>query len=218
MAPAQTHARILGVAEKLFAEHGYDGTTMRHITREAGVNLAAVNYYLGDKESLYLEVLRRRLQPLNQNRLARLAEAERAAAGRPVPLPELIELLAGPLFALHLDLDGGPPAARLIGRSMSEPLPFMEKVLAEEMQPVLARFAQSIRRHTPALPPADFLWRFSFVIGAMQHSLASLHRMSALTRGLCRDDDHAGALARFVPFAVRALQAGESGSDPGAIG
>lgn len=202
----ETCAKILAIAEQLFAQYGYDGTTLRHITREAGVNLAAVNYYLGDKETLYLEILRRRLRPVNEDRLARLAEAEREAGGEPVPLSRLMELLAAPLFALHREGDGGAQAARLIGRSMSEPLPFMEELLAEEMQPVLARFAQAIRRHLPALPPEEFLWRFSFVIGALQHSLGSLHRMSALTRGLCRDNDHAGALARFVPFAVRALQ------------
>jgi AcrR family transcriptional regulator len=202
---AAAHDRILAVAEELFAQHGYDGTTMRHITREAGVNLAAVNYYLGDKESLYLEVLRRRLQPLNRERLARLAEAEREADGAPVALERLLGILAGPLFELHLAPDGGSHAARLIGRSLAEPLPFMEKFLGEELQPVLARFAQALRRHAPALPPEEFLWRFSFVVGAMQHTLATLHRMNALTRGICRDDDHAGALARFVPFAVRVL-------------
>jgi AcrR family transcriptional regulator len=178
---------------------------MRQITGEARVNLAAVNYYHGDKETLYLEILRRRLQPLNRLRLARLDDAEQEAGGGPVPLERLIESLAGPLFELHLDANGGRHIARLLGRSMAEPLPFMEKFLAGEMQPVLARFAQAIRRHQPTLPPEDFLWRFSFVIGALHHSLGTLHRMNALTRGLCRDDDHAGALARFVPWAVRAL-------------
>lgn len=200
----EAHARILAAAERLFAEHGYDGTTMRHITREAGVNLAAVNYYLGDKESLYLEVLRRPLRSLNRRRLADLAEAEREAGAAPAPLPRLIEILAAPVF--EFPRENSRHVARLIGRSMADPLPFMEKFLEEEMQPLLARFAQAIRRHLPGLPPEDFLWRFSFVIGAMQHSLATLHRMNALTRGLCRDDDPAGALRRFVPFAVHALQ------------
>ena len=199
-----THERILTVAEKLFAKHGYDGTTMRHITREAGVNLAAVNYHLGDKQSLYLEVLTRRLQPINQQRLTRLTEAEREAGSAPVDLKRLLEIMAGPLFELHLE-PGGGHGARLIGRALAEPLPFMEQFLADELQPVLARFAQAIRRHAPTLPPEEFLWRFSFVVGALQHTLATLHRMQALTRGICRDDDHAGALVRFVPFGVRVL-------------
>lgn len=179
---------------------------MRHITREAGVNLAAVNYYLGDKETLYLEVLRRRLEAVNRERLTRLAEAESEAHGASVDLGSLLEMFAGPLFALHAETPGGVHGARLIGRSLVEPLPFMEKFLADELEPVLARFAQAIRRHVAALPPEEFLWRFSFVVGAMHHMAATLHRMQVLTRGICRNDDHAGALVSFVPLGVRALR------------
>jgi AcrR family transcriptional regulator len=43
---------ILQVAEKLFAEHGFDGTSIRMISKEAGINVAMVSYYFGSKESL----------------------------------------------------------------------------------------------------------------------------------------------------------------------
>jgi len=195
--------RILIAAESLFAEHGYDGTTLRQITQRAEVNLAAVNYHHGDKESLYLEILRRRIQPINQTRLVWLDEAEKQAGDQPVPLALLMEILAGPLFQLYAESDkNGRYGARLIGRALVEPLPFMETFLAGEFQPWLARFGQALRRHASALTPEDFLWRFSFVIGALQHTLATLHRMKGLTRGICRDNDHAAALPRFVQFAT----------------
>ena len=206
--PEETYERILAAGEKLFAEQGYDGTTLRQITQLAGANLAAVNYHHGDKESLYLEVIRRRVRPVNERRLARLAAAEAAAGGAAVPLPQLVEIMAGPWFELYADPAGGRLGARLVGRCLAEPLPFMEKFLTEEMQPTLARFAQAIRRHCATLPPEDFLWRFSFVTGALQHTLATLHQMRALTRGICRDDDPAGARARFVQFAVTVFAAG----------
>lgn len=193
----------------MFAEFGYHGTTLRQITNAASVNLAAVNYYHGDKESLYGELIRRHLKPINEMRLASLTAAEKQAGDAPVPLELLVEILAGPLFELHADARHGRHGARLIGRSLVEPLPFLEKFLTDELQPVLARFAQAIRRHFPALSPEDFLWRFSFVVGAMQHTLATLHQMKALTRGICRDHDHAGARTRFVQFATKALAAGQ---------
>jgi AcrR family transcriptional regulator len=202
-ADKETLNRVLTAAESLFAEQGYDGTTLRQITQKANVNLAAVNYHHGDKESLYLEILRRRIQPINQVRLGRLAEAEQQAGDQPVPLGTLMEILAGPLFELYAESDeNGRHGARLIGRTLVEPLPFTETFLAGEFQPWLARFAQALRRHVPALTPEDFLWRFSFVIGALQHTLATLHRMKSLTRGICRDNDHAAALPRFVQFAT----------------
>jgi AcrR family transcriptional regulator len=199
----ETIDRVLIAAESLFAECGYDGTTLRQITQKAKVNLAAVNYHHGDKESLYLEILRRRIGPINQVRLARLDEAEWQAGDQPVPLATLMEILARPLFELYAEPDeNGRHGARLIGRALVDPLPFTEALLAAEFQPWLARFGQALRRHAPTLTPEDFLWRFSFVIGALQHALATLHRMKNLTRGICRDNDHASALPRFVQFAA----------------
>lgn len=199
----ETLDRILIAAESLFAEQGYDGTTLRQITQGAKVNLAAVNYHHGDKESLYLEILRRRIQPIDQVRLARLDEAEQQAGDQPVPLGTLMEILAGPLFELYAGSDeNGRHGARLLGRALVEPLPFTEAFLTGEFQPWLARFGQALRRHVPALTPEDFLWRFSFVVGALQHTLATLHRMKGLTRGICRDNDHTAALSRFIQFAT----------------
>lgn len=43
---------ILQVAEKLFAEEGFDGTSIRTIAREAHVNIAMISYYFGSKEKL----------------------------------------------------------------------------------------------------------------------------------------------------------------------
>src|ERR1700748_3859017 len=47
---------ILIVAEQLFAEKGFDGTSVRDIAQSAGVNLAMISYYFGSKEKL-LEAL-----------------------------------------------------------------------------------------------------------------------------------------------------------------
>lgn len=47
---------ILQTAEKLFAEHGYDGTSVRDIAKSANINIAMISYYFGSKEKL-LEAL-----------------------------------------------------------------------------------------------------------------------------------------------------------------
>ena len=52
-----TLRQILGTAVRLFAEHGYTDTTSKMICREAGVNIAAVNYYFGSRDDLYRAVL-----------------------------------------------------------------------------------------------------------------------------------------------------------------
>ncbi|MFO7965245.1 MAG: CerR family C-terminal domain-containing protein [Desulfobacterales bacterium] len=55
--------RLLVVAEKLFAEKGFDGVSIREITQCADCNLASVNYYFGNKKNLYFDVFRSRLVP-----------------------------------------------------------------------------------------------------------------------------------------------------------
>lgn len=44
--------QILDTAERLFAGKGYDGTSVRDIAEEAGVNIAMISYYFGSKEKL----------------------------------------------------------------------------------------------------------------------------------------------------------------------
>jgi TetR/AcrR family transcriptional regulator, regulator of cefoperazone and chloramphenicol sensitivity len=56
--PAETKVRIISAAGEVFGEHGFHGTTIRQITKKAGVNVAAVNYHFRDKSELYLRVLR----------------------------------------------------------------------------------------------------------------------------------------------------------------
>jgi AcrR family transcriptional regulator len=74
-----TKGRLLDVAERLFADHGIDGTSLRQITKEAGVNLGAVNYHFRSKEELMVTVFNRRFGPLKQEQLNLLKQAQQQA-------------------------------------------------------------------------------------------------------------------------------------------
>lgn len=207
--PTASKTRILDTAERLFAEQGFNGMSLRQLSAAAQVNLAAVNYHFGNKETLYLEVLRRRLRPINQMRLDRLQQALLHAGDRPPPLPILIDLMIRPTFEAHRDPRfGGRHMGQILARSLTEPpLSFARELFAEEFHAPLARFSQVIRQHVPQLSPEEYLWRFSFVVGSWQHTLGTLHQMSDLTRGICRSDDHEGALQRLVRFATNVFTA-----------
>lgn len=57
--PDDTRTRLLEAAGEVFAEKGFEAATVREICRGAEVqNIAAINYYFGDKENLYREAVR----------------------------------------------------------------------------------------------------------------------------------------------------------------
>lgn len=57
-AQEETRWRLLQAAAEVFAEVGYHAATTREICKRAGVNLASIHYYYGDKAELYREVFR----------------------------------------------------------------------------------------------------------------------------------------------------------------
>jgi AcrR family transcriptional regulator len=62
--------RLIASARASFARRGYDGASIRTITREAHANLGAVTYHFGSKHALYEAVLEQVLAPLAQRVLA----------------------------------------------------------------------------------------------------------------------------------------------------
>ena len=50
--PSDSRSLLIQVAKDLFAEHGYEGVSIRDIVDAAGVNVSLVSYYFGGKEGL----------------------------------------------------------------------------------------------------------------------------------------------------------------------
>jgi TetR/AcrR family transcriptional regulator len=63
-APSDTRSALLSAGRALFSQRGYDGTSIRALTRQANANLGAVTYHFGSKEALYGAVLEQVLGPL----------------------------------------------------------------------------------------------------------------------------------------------------------
>lgn len=76
---ASTKDHILDIAERHFAVYGFAGTSLRGIIKEAKINVAAIAYHFGDKESLFTAVIERFALPVVQQQLECL-DAEMAMA------------------------------------------------------------------------------------------------------------------------------------------
>lgn len=63
----QSRERLLMAAMRLFAEQGFARTSTREIALAAGVNVAAISYYFGDKAGLYKAALTDLIPPPEHN-------------------------------------------------------------------------------------------------------------------------------------------------------
>ncbi len=205
--PAATKERVLDAAEALFMEHGFEATSLRAITAEAGVNLAAVNYHFGSKEELFQAVLTRRLDPMNRERLELLTAYERASAPKPVPCERILAALFIPALALARDRSrGGENFLRLLGRAYADPAPFIRSFLSGEYAVMIARFKAAFGRALPWLPKKELSWRLHFIMGALSYTLAATDALKLIAEltPRSRNDDEA-LLARLAPFLLAGL-------------
>lgn len=171
MQRADTKIRLLEAAERLFATEGLSRTSLRAITCEAGVNVAAVHYHFGSKDELLVELLRRRIAPMNEERLGRLEAIEERANGGPLPLEPVLRAFIEPAFRFRSEMNGQDNLGRLIGRLYSEPEEVLDSTLREVFEDVASRFRGAFARALPDLSARDVDWRFQFIVGAVVHTL-----------------------------------------------
>jgi AcrR family transcriptional regulator len=202
-----TKERILDAAETLFADQGFAATSLRQITSEANVNLAAVNYHFQSKESLLLAVMRRKIEPINARRIALLDGLESKLPDETPPVWQVVRAFLLPVFEapmLGVDLGSFP---RLMGRVLTEPGGIGARLVLEGFGTVVARFNSAIRRACPGLTQEDLAWGFMFSMGAMAHCLAGGALLAALATHKVDMQDEEEVLERMVNYMTAGIEA-----------
>ena len=192
-----TKERILDAAEKLFGQNGFDATSLRDITAEAGVNLAAVNYHFQTKESLFEAAIARRMEPVNRRRLELLD-----AAGPNPSLEQILIAFLNPLFVRHPNEVIG-----LMSQVLATPDTFVRQLFKKHLVGVVERFVEALHKALPNLSPSDVMWRLHFTAGAMAHLMARAPVLPEISQGLCDPADRPAVLARLVTFAAAGFRA-----------
>lgn len=205
----ETRTRILDAAEALFMLHGFEGTSMRQLTSSAGVNLAAVNYHFGSKDSLIEAVFRRRLDPMNAARVAALEEQERAAKGRPAAPEAIIRAFIGPSLKMIEDAKGGGRNfIRLLGRTYTDPAKPIRALIGQLYGETMERYKSALRRALPDMPADELVWRMHFMFGTLSYTLAATDTVQ-LIAGCKPEDRHDAQLLedRLAAFLAAGLNA-----------
>ncbi len=137
-----TRARIIKASARIFAEHGYEGASIRSIVARADVNGAAINYHFGSKEGLYRAVLKLALHSLQADAAAAPVKAN---LSRDAALRAFVQRQLRPMLAR----DELSHYSRIFNWETVRPSPVFRKFVAEEAAPYIAEAAALVRRFLP---------------------------------------------------------------------
>lgn len=203
MSTDETKTAVLDAAEALLGEVGYAAMSLRAVTTRAKTNLASVNYHFGGKEGLALAALRRRSEPVNQERLRRLDLA--TAKGKSPSVRAVVEALVAPVFELVAAT--GPRPMAMVGRLLAEQPPILRKLFAEEFRTVARRFAEAIARANGGGAPSEAFFLLHFTVGALAHTMLQaelLRHLAGPSLAPVSPDEIVDRLCAFCAGGIRA--------------
>lgn len=199
----ERRSAILLAAERLFAQHGYHGVTIRQIAEHAGVPLALVGYYFGPKHELFHAVFQQWRHSIDE-RLRLLEQAGRGAAG-PERLRAIVTAFVEPVLRLRASAEG-EAYALLVARELAYRTPEAERVLADLFDPMAHAFIDALHRACPGCTRPHAAWAYQFALGALIQHISD-HRVQRLSRGRNEPNDPRAAalLIDFLSSGIAAV-------------
>ncbi|MGJ8560353.1 MAG: TetR family transcriptional regulator [Litorimonas sp.] len=192
--------RILDAAESLFAEHSYDGVTLRRIAKLADVDVALTSYHFGSKDGLFRAVFARRAEVLNRIRNDAL-DACLAAAAPDVPdLDAVIEAYLRPLGEIQGSADEGWKHYLSLVAWVNSSTEWGGELMTEYFNPFVRSFIAALRLALPDANPQAIYWGYQFMSGSLTLTFADTHRLDRLSDGAASSSDAKTGYALMVPF------------------
>jgi len=208
MSQIDTKTKIIDTAEQLFARDGYQMTSLRTLTVQAQVNLAAVNYHFGSKEGLLQAVIKRRLLPLDNIRRQNINQVLVSAAksGNKPELRTLLQAFIGPTLEFRNSEPGARDFIALIGRSLNEPDDTVRSHFIRQVQPTFTLLIDGLQLTLPQIPAEVLAVRLQFALGAMSQMMVSRARPAQLVIApvALSEEQMAAELLNFITAGLEA--------------
>jgi AcrR family transcriptional regulator len=195
--------RLLDAAEELFAEAGFNGTSVRQIVDSAAVNLGAIPYHFGTKENLFKEVVLRRAMPMREERRRLLDELTRQNA-EPA-LEDLLRAMLEPAFRTSRENDA---FRRLLGRASMDPTPEVRRLMTEIYTLDFMVVPSALRDYFSAMEETEFYWKLNCLYGVMLFVQADTGKIQTIAGEGFDTSQPAIALDYVIPFLAAGLRAG----------
>ena len=199
MPDADSPELILDAAEELFANHGFDATSVRAVTRHAGMNPAAVHYHFGSKQILVRALLERRIAPLNQERLLLLDHVLRD--GEP-ELEGILDAYLRPVLR-----HSGAATGRLNSLLFNLPDDLRSELLDDPFGLLHRRFHAALRQALPDLSAGEVEERFRYSIAIMAHVASGeidVYPSDAKSLPRRTKEDRLRSIIKFLSHGLRA--------------
>jgi TetR/AcrR family transcriptional regulator, regulator of cefoperazone and chloramphenicol sensitivity len=187
-----TRERIMKAAERLFAERGYDGTSIRAIVARARVNQAAINYHFQGKDGLYREVLRGAFRGLTADQLAHAAQSREAT--REQALADFVRRQLRPLLAR----DEVSRQLRIFNWETVRPTPVFRRLLTEEAAPFMGMATELVRRFLPDADERTLLVAAIWLIGQCSVFVRNREQLAGPPVGLSIEESSVEWLAQLI--------------------
>ncbi|MEX2671333.1 MAG: CerR family C-terminal domain-containing protein [Phycisphaeraceae bacterium] len=165
-----TPRRLLEAAERLFAEHGFAGTSVRDITKAAGCNVAAVNYHFGSKERLYQELFSTRLDELREQRTAAVA-AVLPQAEREQNVAQVLEAFARAFIRPLTDPQRGRWVMGMFMREMTDPRLDRRMLVEKLFDPVQIMMCDALTRCVKGLTQQQAVLCVHSLVAQLLHAV-----------------------------------------------
>ncbi|MGI8706548.1 MAG: TetR/AcrR family transcriptional regulator [Sphingomicrobium sp.] len=203
--------RLLNAAEGLFAEHGYDATSIREIAARSGDTIGTLSHHFRSKDLLLYEVVRRRFHELGEMRREKYREFVSRNGGTKPTLEEVIKCIIIPF--VERALCGGQEwksYIELLGRMMYVGHGAHAGAIADLTDPLGIELLGWLHDAAPEALPEDLAHAYRFMIGSMidacsEFSACRVGRISGEAESMMDAEATKERLILFVTAGVAAV-------------
>jgi AcrR family transcriptional regulator len=200
-----TRDRILKTAVRLFAERGYEATSIRILAAKAHVNQAAINYHFKTKDGLYREVLRDAIHALTEHQLSNAQETQSMPRER--ALGEFVRQQLRPLSAR----DDVSRYIHILNWEAVRPTAVYRKLVSEEAAPFVGFAVDLSRRFMPDADQDTLVMAAVWLVGQCTVFIRHREQLAAAPVSLNFDD---AAVERLTALISNWALAGLAHAEP----
>jgi AcrR family transcriptional regulator len=171
----RTQAKLIAVAEGLFAERGIEGVSLSEINRAAEQgNNSALHYHFGSKDGLIAAIWEKHAERL----AGPLRESLDAMPDRPTPR-DVVSHMVRPLSTRLDDAEGGAAFLRIMAQAHANPTEHLFQSVVQDTPQGWEPFEELLRQATPSMDDGARRRRIELLSSAIFMGLSSIARREA---------------------------------------